>query len=97
VFVLMQKLLIALYSTVFRLLIVHNRLNLKPFRIKRNTLYYLERCHLNQQNSAMNDEYEGSNMNISDIEEEKTISVTSFAQNANRTKHISIKKGDIRI
>jgi len=47
---------------------------------------------LKQQNSAMNGEYEGSNMNINDIEEEKTISVTSFAQNADRTKHISIEK-----
>ncbi len=45
----------------------------------------------------MNDEYECSNINISDIEEEKTISVTSFAQNTDRTKHISINKGDIRI
>jgi hypothetical protein len=80
-----------------RLLIVHDRLTLKPFRIKRNTLYYLEECHLNQQNSAMNGEYEGSNMNISDIKEEKTISVTSFPQNADRTKHVSIKKGDICI
>ncbi len=44
-----------------------------------------------------NDEYEGSNMNTSDIEEEKTVSGTSFAQNADRTKHISIKKSDIRI
>jgi hypothetical protein len=40
----------------------------------------------------MNDEYEGSNMNISDIKEEKPISVTSFAQNADRTKHFPIKK-----
>jgi hypothetical protein len=40
----------------------------------------------------MNDEYEGSNMNPSYIEEEKTISVTSFGENADRTKHISIKK-----
>ncbi len=31
-------------------------------------------------------------MNISDIEEEKTILLTSFAQNADRTKHVSIKK-----
>ncbi len=45
----------------------------------------------------MNDEYEGSNVNRSDIEEEKTISVTSFAQNADRTKHTSIKKDDIPI
>ncbi len=45
----------------------------------------------------MNGEYEGSNMNISDIKEEKTISVTSFPQNADRTKHVSIKKGDICI
>jgi hypothetical protein len=41
----------------------------------------------------MNDDYEGSNMNVSDIEEEKTISATIFTQNANITKHISIKKG----
>jgi hypothetical protein len=47
---------------------------------------------MNQQNSVMNGEYEGSNMNINDIEEEKTISVTSFAQNADRTKHIFIKE-----
>jgi hypothetical protein len=41
----------------------------------------------------MNDEFEGSNMNISEIENEtKPISETIFTQIADRTKYISIKK-----